>query len=267
MNQKPSCSQNISKRTRVKKLIILTLAVLLLTESFRPSTKAFALNIIPYETKMYTTSGTPVFAVPDVTSKVILYMDRFVNVTVTGITENGFYQIDLNGKYYIPGIYLISQVNPAQTDKQKVLEKLKEIATAYQIQLEQMASYSPAFGLLDITGDGIPELFDSNKKEIYTYHEGHSVMLYYAEYANEFYYSKKDNVLVGKYYWNNKEICEVFYRDTSLLPWGQLQCYTTDASPYAKNLTYVSMPYTNDASNRGNLYNTLHAIVSADTKE
>jgi hypothetical protein len=58
-------------------------------------------------------------------------------------------------------------VNPAKTDKEKALEELQEIATAYQIQLEQMESYSPAFGLLDITGDGIPELFDSNKNEIY----------------------------------------------------------------------------------------------------
>lgn len=257
----------MKKRRFLKRLIVLTLTVLMLTNLVCTNTKAFALHIIPYETKMYTTSGTPVFAVPDVTSNVVVFMDRFVNVTVTGITENGFYQIDLNGKYYVPGIYLIPQVNPAKTDKEKALEELKEIAAAYQIQLEQMESYSPSFGLLDVTGDGIPELFDSNKKEIYTYYEGRSVMLYYAEYANEFYYSPKDNVLVGKYYWNNKEMCEVFYRDTSLLPWGQLYCYTTDASAYAKNLTYVSMPYTNDASNRGNLYNTLYAIVSADTKK
>lgn len=259
MNQKQSFFQKLPKR-----IALLTLAVLVLTTLLNTNSKAFALNIIPYEAQMYTTSGTPVFAVPDVCSKVVVYMDRFINVNVTGITENGFYQIDLNGKYYVPGAYLISQVNPAQTDKQKALEALKEIAFAYQIQLEQMSSYSSAFGLLDITGDGIPELFDSNKKEIYTYHNGHSVMLYYSEFANEFYYSKKDNVLVGKYYWNNKEICEVFYRDTSLLPWGQLQCYTTDATPYAKNLTYVSIPYANDASNRENLYNILYNIVSAE---
>lgn len=254
---------NFFSKKHFKKLIAMTLMVFLLTESLGVSTKAFALNIIPYDTKMYTTSGTPVFAVPDITSKVVVYMDRFVNVTVTGITENGFYQIDLDGKYYVPGIYLIPQVNPVKTDKEKALEKLQEIATAYQIQLEQMASYSPSFGLLDITGDGIPELFDSNKKEIYTYYEGRSVMLYYAEYANEFYYSKKDNVLVGKYYWNKKEISEVFYRDTSLLPWGQLYCYTTDASPFSKNLTYVSMPYTNDEPTRSGLYTLLYNIISA----
>ena len=258
--------QKVVKEKRYKKLVALTLVAFILTGVFGVNTKAFALNIIPYETKMYTTSGTPVFAVPDVTSKVVVYMDRFVNVTVTGITENGFYQIDLNGKYYVPGIYLVAQVNPVKTDKQKALEELQDIAAAYQIQLEQMETYSPAFGLVDITGDGIPELFDSNKKEIYTYYDGRSVMLYYAEYANEFYYSKKDNVLVGKYTWNSKEISEVFYRDTSLLPWGQLQCYTTDASPYSKNLTYVSMPYTNDATNRGNLYTLLYSIVSADAE-
>lgn len=247
---------------RLKKLITLTLTVLILTRVLFVSTTAYALQIIPYEAKMYTTSGTPVFGVPNVTSNVVVYMDRFIQVTVTGITENGFYQIDLNGKYYVPGIYLIPQVNPAKTDKEKALEELQEIATAYQIQLEQMESYSPAFGLLDITGDGIPELFDSNKNEIYTYYNGHAVMLYYSEYANEFYYSKKDNVLVGKYYWNNKEICEVFYRDTSLLPWGQLNCYTTDASLYAKNLTYVSMPYVNDLSTRNGIYTLLHTIMS-----
>ena len=57
--------------------------------------------------KMYTTSGTPVYAAPDLNSTIVVYLERFVNVTVTGITDNGFYRVNLNGDYYIPGPYLI----------------------------------------------------------------------------------------------------------------------------------------------------------------
>ena len=46
-----------------------------------------ALAVTPTNVKMYTTSGTPVFAAPDLYSGVVVYLERFVNVTVTGITD------------------------------------------------------------------------------------------------------------------------------------------------------------------------------------
>lgn len=221
-----------------------------------------AMNVIPMDVKMYTTSGTPVYATPDLTSQIVCVLERFVNVTVTGVTENGFYQVDFNGKFYIPGPFLIAKVEAAKTEKQLALEKLSDFADAYRAQLEQMASYSASFALLDVTGDGIPELFASNGKEIYTYYDGRAVMIYYAENANTFYYSKKNNRLAGKYKWNEKECWEGFMMDYSLLPWGQLKCYTTDISPIKEDLNAVSYSRTNDAATRSEVYDILKEMLS-----
>lgn len=224
-------------------------------------TKVYALSVTPVNVKMYTTSGTPVFASPDVYSGVVVYLERFVNVTVTGITDNGFYQVDLNGNYYIPGPYLVGQIEPVKTEKQKALENLEKFAQAYRTQLEFMKDYSTSFGLLDVTGDGIPELFDLSGKEIYTYHDGRAVMMYYSEYPVNFYYSKKDNVLLGKYTWNKKEIWEVYFKDVSLYSWGQFKCFSTDASAYKKNATAVAKSYVNDDSTRADIYNILKKMM------
>lgn len=225
---------------------------------------AYALSVTPVNVKMYTTSGTPVFAVPDVYSGVVVYLERFVNVTVTGITDNGFYRVDLNGSYYIPGSYLVGQLEPVKTEKQKAQENLQEFAEAYRIQLEQMASYSTAFALQDVTGDGIPEIFDVNGKEIYTYHDGRAVMIYYSEYPLQFYYSKKYNVLLGKYSWNGTEIWEVFFKDTSLFSWGQMKCFSTDASLYKDSATAVPRSYTNDESTRNGMYSILKNVMNIE---
>lgn len=227
-------------------------------------TKTYALSVTPVNVKMYTTSGTPVFAAPDLNSGVVVYLERFVNVTVTGITDNGFYQVDFNGNYYIPGPYLVGQIEPVKTEKQKVLESLEEFAEAYEIQLGFMKDYSTAFGLLDVTGDGVPELFDLSGKEIYTYHNGRAVMMYYSEYPVTFYYSKKDNMLLGKYTWNNSEIWEVYFKDTSLYSWGQFKCFSTDASAYKKNATAVSRAYVNDDATRADMYNILKTIMEIE---
>ena len=227
-------------------------------------TKTYALAVTPVNVKMYTTSGTPVFAAPDLYSGVVVYMERFVNVTVTGITDNGFYQVDLNGNYYIPGPYLVAQIQPAKTEKQIVYENLEKFAEAYRIQLEQMKSYSTAFALQDVTGDGIPELFDLSGKEIYTYHDGRAVMMYYSEYPLTFYYSKKYNVLLGKYKWNDIEIWEVYFKDTSLYSWGQLKCFSTDASLYKDSATAVPRSYVNDDATRAGMYSILKNVMEIE---
>ena len=67
---------------------VLTMVVLL-----DPPATAYAFNVMPIEmVEMYTTSGTPVYATPDVFSPVVVYIERFTNVRVFGITDNGFYQ-------------------------------------------------------------------------------------------------------------------------------------------------------------------------------
>lgn len=244
---------------------ILLLAAVAVAVFCRQPATAYAFNVTPIGVvEMYTTSGTPVYATPDVFSPVVVYLERFVNVRVTGITDNGFYQVDLNGTYYIPGPYIVSQIEPEKTEKQKALEDLEDFAEAYRIQLEQMADYSPTFALIDVTGDGIPEIFDESGKEIYTYYNKRAVMMYYSENPVTFYYSKKDNKLLGKYTWNSKEIWEVYNKDMSLLPWGQFKCVSTAASAYTGNATAVSRSYTNDGTTRGDIYNILKGILELD---
>ena len=55
---------------------VLTMVVLL-----DPPATAYAFNVMPIEmVEMYTTSGTPVYATPDVFSPVVVYIERFTNV-------------------------------------------------------------------------------------------------------------------------------------------------------------------------------------------
>ena len=246
---------------RVKLILALTV-ILLTTMVLQPSASAYALSVTPIDVKMYTTSGTPVYATPDVFSPVVMYLDRFVNVRVTGITDNGFYRVDIGGTFYIPGPFMISQIAPEKTEKQKALERIDDFTEAYIILLEQMESYSETFALIDVTGDGVPEIFDASGKEIYTYYEKRPVMMYYSEYPLTFYYSKKDNKLLGNYNWNGNSIWEVYVNDKSLLPWGQFRCVSTDASAYRGNATVISREYTNNAETRGNLKNILKEMLS-----
>ena len=186
-------------------LAMLTAVVALIN----PPSTALAFNVTPITmVEMYTTSGTPVYATPDVYSPVVVYLERFTNVRVFGITDNGFYQVDLNGTYYIPGPFMVSQIEPAKTEKQKALDNLDDFTAAYRMQLEFMESYSEDFALIDVTGDGIPEIFDDAGREIYTYYDERPVMIYYSDYPVTFYYSKNDNKLMGKYTWNKNEIWE-----------------------------------------------------------
>lgn len=249
----------VNKKNRTVAAFLLVCCI---TVSMLYSTPAYALKVTQTDVKMYTTSGTPVYAAPDLNSTIVVYLERFVNVTVTGITDNGFYRVNLNGDYYIPGPYLISSVQPDKTEKQKSLDNLDKFTKAYQNQLELMKGYSSAFALLDVTGDGIPELFDLSGQEIYTYYEERAVMMYYSEYPLTFYYDKKNNKLLGKYTWNSKEIWEVYYVDKSLLPWGQIKCNSTDASAYKSNAEAVSRSYTNDDETRADMYNILKKILS-----
>lgn len=250
-------------KNRFKKFTVFTAATLVAAVFLQKPATSFAFNVTPVSVvEMYSTSGTPVYAAPDVFSPVVVYLDRFTNVRVNGITDNGFYRVDLNGTYYIPGPFMVSQIEPAKTEKQKALEDLQDFADAYRMQLEFMDSYSPRFALVDVTGDGIPEIFDDAGREIYTYYNERPVMMYYTENPVTFYYSKKDNILLGKYTWNKNEIWEVYNKDVSLLPWGQFKCVSTVASPYKDNAAAISREYTNNAETRADIYNILKKILS-----
>lgn len=243
-------------KNNMKKTLI-TLAILAVVLMFNPPAKSYALNVIPVDMNLYAISGTPVYAVPDVYSGVVVVLDRFVQVKVTGITYNGFYQIDLNGNYYVPGAFLIQHVAPEKTEKQKVLENLEKYADAYVMLLEQMESYSATFGLMDVTGDGIPEIFDSEGKEIFTYYNEKPVMMYYLDRPTDFYYSKAHNQLLGNYKWNEISVWELYNKDVSILPWGQFKCIGVATSDIYNKANKVTHDYVNNSSTRANMYNIL----------
>ncbi len=245
-------------KKKIKLLLALVAAFAVIAAVDKPS-KAYAINVTPISIELYSTSGTPVYAVPDVFSNIVVVLDRFVNVRVTGITDNGFYRVDIGGTYYIPGPFMVAQVNPPKSEKQKALENLNKVTEAYRMQLGFMESYSPNFALIDVTGDGIPEIFDASGKEIYTYYNERPVMIYYSGTPMTFYYSKNDNRLYGKYYWNGKAVWEGYFNDTSLLPWGQLKCDMTLTS--APNAAEISRNYTNNEDTRNDMYNILYGIL------
>ncbi len=238
-------------------------AVIAAVITFLPVGTAYAAEITEVATvEMYTTSGTPVYAEPDVYTDIVLYLDRFTNVRVTGITDTGFYRVDLNGDYYIPGPYLVTQIEEEKTAKEQALEDLEDLVDAYKVQLSMMESYSSTFALKDVTGDGVPEIIDEAGKEIYTYYNGRAVMIYYSSEPVTFYYSKSNNKLMGKYTWNDTEIWEVYSLDKSLLAWGQFKCVSTDASSYKSDAYTISRDYTNDDETRVDLYNILASYLS-----
>ena len=108
--------------------LIFAAALLIIAVAFTTPAQAHALNIIPMQLEMYSTSATPVYASPDVFSPIVTYLDRFLNVRVTGITENGFFQVDLNGAFYIPGAYLVPKVEKEKSAYQKADDGLEEVA-------------------------------------------------------------------------------------------------------------------------------------------
>jgi hypothetical protein len=125
-----------------------------------------------------------------------------------------------------------------------------------------MVNYeNKSFALIDVTGDGVPELVSGDNTEIYTYYNERAVMIYYSAYPIRLFYSKKDNKLLGQYIWNNREIWEVYNKDTSLLAWGQFKCVSTDASAYKKNIVEIEKSYTNDTDTRNGMYSILKGIL------
>lgn len=250
---------------KIGRKLLLAIALFLIIGAFQKPAQAYAFYVTPTSMELYSTSATPVYAAPDIFTPVVLYLDRFTNVRVTGITDNGFFQVDLNGNYYIPGMYLVAKVEKEKTASQKAHDNLDKFTEAYRTQLEMMESYSGRFALKDVTGDGVPELIDDAGQEIYTYYydgeHARAVMIYYSPNPVTFYYSKNNNKLLGKYTWNDKEYWEVYNKDTTFVPWGQFKCVSTDASPYKANATTIERDRENNAETRNDLYNILHELL------
>lgn len=58
---------------------------------------------------LYSNDNTKVYTKPDINSNVVTTIAKDLPVQVTGITSNGWFRINLNGTYYVPGYGLISK--------------------------------------------------------------------------------------------------------------------------------------------------------------
>lgn len=74
-------------------------------------TQVFAVEFTVKESKavLYSNDKTKVYKQPDLSSGVVTAIAADLPVNVTGITSNGWFQISLNGVYYVPGDGLVSK--------------------------------------------------------------------------------------------------------------------------------------------------------------
>lgn len=73
--------------------------------------KTYAVEFTVQESKavLYSNDKTTVYKQPDINSGVVTVIAKDLPVSVTGITSNGWFQVSLNGTYYVPGDGLISK--------------------------------------------------------------------------------------------------------------------------------------------------------------
>lgn len=73
--------------------------------------KTYAVEFTVQESKavLYSNDKTAVYRQPDINSGVVTVIAKDLPVSVTGITSNGWFQVSLNGTYYVPGDGLISK--------------------------------------------------------------------------------------------------------------------------------------------------------------
>ena len=65
---------------KIRKRLMFAAALLVIAVAFTTPARAHAVNIMPMQMEMYSTSATPIYAAPDVFSPIVTYLDRFLNV-------------------------------------------------------------------------------------------------------------------------------------------------------------------------------------------
>ena len=77
----------------------------------RQMQKTYAVEFTVTESKavLYSNDKTTVDKQPDISSGVVTVIAKDLPVSVTGITSNGWFQVSLNGTYYVPGDGLVSK--------------------------------------------------------------------------------------------------------------------------------------------------------------
>lgn len=83
----------------------------------RQLSEVYAVEFTVAESKavLYSNENTKVYRQPDINSGVVTTIAKDVPVNVTGITSNGWFQVSINGTYYIPGDGLVSKNAQANT--------------------------------------------------------------------------------------------------------------------------------------------------------
>ncbi|MDE6984455.1 MAG: SH3 domain-containing protein, partial [Lachnospiraceae bacterium] len=72
-------------------------------------TYAVEFTVTQSKAVLYSNDKTTVYQQPDINSGVVTVIAKDLPVDVTGITSNGWFQISLNGTYYVPGEGLSSR--------------------------------------------------------------------------------------------------------------------------------------------------------------
>jgi len=83
--------------------ITLFISTLVLSLLFSVQVFAIEFTTTPVSKTMYTSANAQVFTQPDATASPVLVAGAGIPVQVTGVTSNGWYQINVNGVYYVPG--------------------------------------------------------------------------------------------------------------------------------------------------------------------
>lgn len=228
--------------------------------------EAFAYNVMPASDNYYykTLCGTYVYEEAVIGAKPVTYLDINFSLYVTGITDTGFYQILLNKRpAYVSGL-CVDMISKYPTGIEAIKGAFNKIADAYNMQLETSYKYIDSFGLLDITGDGFPELIAANGKEIYSYYNEKPVMIYYSDTPKTFYYNKNLGFVISSRSNYGNTVYEILTMNYSLLPWGQLTCYMPGlCGQDIKTYKTIDFCYNNEEEVRQKLGETLYSLYVA----
>lgn len=108
---------SMCKRGKIrKKISVMVLSLLLLGCSLGSTmTVAADENVTVTEAKavLYSVKGTSVYNYPDLNATVVTTIQANAPVEVLGVTSNGWFQVNINGKYYIPGSGLVATQSQA----------------------------------------------------------------------------------------------------------------------------------------------------------
>lgn len=90
---------------RTKRIIAGLLCVILFSANTKMILQVVAeeqITVTEAKSVMYSVTGTRVYNYPDFNSNIVTSVQANLPVEVLGVTSNGWFQINLNGKYYIP---------------------------------------------------------------------------------------------------------------------------------------------------------------------